>query len=176
MAATTKGRSAAGKTRAETKSSASRPKRGGAATAGRRAEPKARARRSFLASRRPAIRAAWVSPRLESHQIDILALALIAIGIFLGGVAYAGWSGGTLGDGAVTVLRYLLGALGYAVPAALAVGGALILLRKLRPPGRPLRAGALCLTLAITLALAAGTFGIGPGPAGPHEFWHASTI
>jgi S-DNA-T family DNA segregation ATPase FtsK/SpoIIIE len=172
MAATTKGRSA-GKARAKTKSSASRPKRGGAAPSGRSA-PKSRAQRSFLASRRPTLRATWVPPRLESHQVDILALALIAIGIFLGGVAYAGWSGGALGNGAVTALRYVFGALGYAVPATLAVGGALILLRELRPPGRPLRAGAACLTLAITLGLAAGTLGIGPGPAAAHDAWRAT--
>jgi S-DNA-T family DNA segregation ATPase FtsK/SpoIIIE len=177
MAATTKGRSAPGKPkpRAKTKSSASRPKRGGT-TAPARSAPKPRARRSMLASRRPALRAPWMSPRLESHQVDILALALIAIGIFLGGVAYAGWNGGALGDGAVTATRYLLGALGYAVPAALAVGGALILLRELHPPARPLRAGAICLTVAITLALAAGTLGVGPGPADAHDFWHAGTI
>ncbi|HEX5191595.1 MAG TPA: DNA translocase FtsK [Solirubrobacteraceae bacterium] len=178
MAATTKGRSASGKARGNSKSSASRPKRGGT-TSGSRQAPKSRAQRSFLASRRPALRAAWVPPRLESHEIDILALALIAIGIFLGGVAYAGWSGGALGNGAVTALRWVFGVLGYAVPAALAVGGALILLRELRPPGRPLRAGALCLTLAITLALAAGTFGIGPGVGGSnhaHAFWRAATI
>jgi S-DNA-T family DNA segregation ATPase FtsK/SpoIIIE len=118
----------------------------------------------------------WFSPRLESHQVDILALALIAIGIFLGGVAYAHWNGGALGNGAVDAVRYLFGVLGYAVPAALAVCGALILLRELRPPGRPLRTGTLCLTVALTLALAAGTLGIGPGPADPHVFWHADVM
>jgi DNA segregation ATPase FtsK/SpoIIIE, S-DNA-T family len=172
MAATTKGRTAAGKPRANTKRSATRPKRGSGAA------PKPRARRSLLASR-PTLHGAGprlFSPRLESHQVDILALALIAIGIFLGGVAYAHWNGGALGNGAVDVVRYLFGALGYAVPAALAVGGALILLRELRAPGRPLRAGALCLTIALTLALAAGTLGVGPGPANSHVFWHAGQM
>src|SRR5271154_2687713 len=98
MAATTKGRTAAGKSRAKTKSSATRPKRGAAATTGRGSAPKSRARRSLLASR-PSLRGGGpglFSPRLESHQVDILALALIAIGIFLGGVAYAHWNGGAL--------------------------------------------------------------------------------
>jgi DNA segregation ATPase FtsK/SpoIIIE, S-DNA-T family len=176
MAATTKGRSASGKPRAKSKSSASRPKTGGATASTRKAAPKPRAQRSFLASRRPTLRAPWLSPRLESHHLDIVALALIAVGIFLGGVAYAGWNGGALGNGAVTAMRYVLGVLGYAVPAALAIGGALILLRELHPPARPLRAGAICLVLAITLALAAGTLGIGPGPADPHAFWHASAM
>ena len=177
MAATTKGRTAAGKSRANPKRTASRPQGGSGGQTAR----KPRARRSLLASR-PALRGGgWssFSPRLESHQVDILALALIAIGIFLGGVAYAHWNGGALGNGAVTTVRYLFGALGYAVPAALAIGGALILLRELRPPTRPLRAGVLCLTIALTLALAAGTFGIGPGVGGddsPHAFWHSGVL
>ena len=108
----------------------------------------------------------------EAHHIDILALALIAIGLFLGGVAYAHWTGGTLGDGAVRAMRFVLGGLGYAVPAALVALGALILLRELRPPARPMRTGALCLTAAITLALAAGTLGVGPGVAPARLFWH----
>ena len=189
MAATTKGRTAAGKSRAKTKNSATPPK-GGAGSAGRGPAagrgggqargrvPKPRARRSLLASR-PTLRRGGpglFSTRLESHQVDILALALIAIGIFLGGVAYARWNGGALGDGAVDAIRYLFGVLGYAVPAALAICGALILLRELRPPGRPLRTGALCLTIALTLALAAGTFGIGPGRADAHVFWHADVM
>ena len=96
-------------------------------------------------------------PHLEPHHIDILALALIAVGIFLGGVAYLDWSGGALGDGAVKGTRFVFGALGYAVPAALVAGGALILARELRPPGRPMRTGTLCLTAALTL-----------GPRGGH--------
>ncbi len=54
-----------------------------------------------------------------------------------------------------------------------------MLLRELRdsyPPTRPLRAGALCLTIALTLALAAGTLGVGPGPASSHVFWHAGQM
>jgi DNA segregation ATPase FtsK/SpoIIIE, S-DNA-T family len=181
MAATTKGRTAAGRaggSQSKTKNRATRPKAGAAAPAGRGSAPKTRARRSLLASRPTLRRGApgLFSTRLESHQVDIVALALIAIGIFLGGVAYAHWNGGALGNGAIDAVRYLFGALGYAVPAALAVCGALILLRELRPPGRPLRTGALCLTIAVTLALAAGTLGIGPGPADPHVFWHANVM
>src|SRR5437763_1666725 len=60
-------------------------------------------------------------------------MALIAIGIFMGGVAYLHWSGGTLGDGSLRIVQLAFGALGYAVPAALIVGGGLVLLRELRP-------------------------------------------
>ena len=135
--------------------------------------PPKRATRSFLAAR-PSFH--FVRPQLEPHHVDVLALGLIAIGILLGGVAYAGWDGGALGDGAVTGMRFLLGALGYVVPAALMVGGALLLARELRPPVRPLRTGMLCLTASITLALAAGTLGVGPGATPAGEFWRASAF
>jgi S-DNA-T family DNA segregation ATPase FtsK/SpoIIIE len=139
-------------------------------------KPKARARakRSFLAARPfsfPSLRLG-----LEPHHVDIIGLALIAIGIFLAGVAYLHWAGGTLGNGAVQGTRLIFGALGYAIPAALVAGGGLVLIRELHPPGRPMRAGVVCLTAALTLALAAGTFGIGPGRVGTHEFWHAAAF
>jgi len=127
----------------------------------------ARAKRSALAS--------MSLPRLEldAHHIDIIGLALIAVGIFLAGVAYLKWSGGALGGGAVTGVRFAFGALGYGVPAALVLGGALVLARELRPPTRPLRTGVLCLTTALTLALSAGTLGIGPGATSAQAFWRA---
>ncbi|MGI8412512.1 MAG: DNA translocase FtsK [Solirubrobacteraceae bacterium] len=132
--------------------------------------PPRRAKRSLLAIRplvlpRPAL-------ALEAHHMDIVGLALIALGIFLAGVEYLHWAGGSLGDGAVRGARFVFGALGYAIPAALAAGGALILVRELRPPARPMRTGILCLVAALTLALAAGTLGLGPGQAPARAFWH----
>ncbi len=135
----------------------------------KRKTPRARAKRSAFAGR-PRLPSVVLAP----HQIDIIALALIAVGIFLGGVAYAGWAGGALGNGAVRASRFMFGAMGYALPAALVAGGGLILARELRPPARPMRTGVLCLVAAVTLALAAGTFGLGPGPVPAHDFWRAS--
>ena len=137
----------------------------------KRKRPPARAQRSLLASR----------PRLpqfafQPHHVDIAALALIAVGIFLGGVAYAHWAGGALGGGAVHAMKFVFGVLGYAVPAGLALIGALILARELRPPARPMRTGVACLIAALTLALAAGTLGLGPGPVPAHEYWRASAF
>ena len=106
----------------------------------------------------------------------MLALALIAVGIFLAGVAYLGWSGGPVGSGAVTASRFMLGVIGYAVPSGLVLAGALLLSRELRPPARPMRTGTICLLAALTLALAAGTFGLGPGAAHGHGYWRASVI
>jgi S-DNA-T family DNA segregation ATPase FtsK/SpoIIIE len=126
-----------------------------------------RATRSLLGARRSL-------PRLDlqPHQLDIVALALIAVGIFLAGVAYLHWSGGAVGEGMITAFRFLIGALGYAVPVGLVLAGALVLIRELRPPGRPIRTGVLCLTASLTLALAAGTLGLGPGILHGQAFWH----
>lgn len=139
----------------------------------RKQPPARRAKRSLLASR-PALRV----PRLdlEPHQVDIVGLALVAIGVFLAGVTYLGWSGGALGNAFVHGARFVFGRLGYAIPAALVVGGGLVLMREVRPPGRPLRTGVICLTAAITLALAAGTLGIGPGQTPTGSFWRAAAL
>jgi S-DNA-T family DNA segregation ATPase FtsK/SpoIIIE len=137
----------------------------------RRKSPPPRARRSLLASR-PTL----PTVALEPHHVDIIALALIAIGIFLGGVSYVHWAGGALGDGAVRATRFVFGALGYAVPVALVLAGGLVLMREFRPPAPPLRTGLLCLVAALTLMLAAGTLGIGPGPVPAAQFWHAAAF
>jgi DNA segregation ATPase FtsK/SpoIIIE, S-DNA-T family len=143
------------------------------ATRKRKKPPPRRATRSLLAGL-PSVRLPHVE--FEPHHVDIFGLGLIAVGILLGGVAYGGWDGGTLGNGAVTGFRFVLGALGYVVPSALVAGGVLVLARELRPPGRPLRTGVICLTCSITLALAAGTLGVGPGAVPSSEFWQASAF
>jgi S-DNA-T family DNA segregation ATPase FtsK/SpoIIIE len=139
----------------------------------RKQPPARRAKRSLLASR-PALPVPKL--HLQPHQVDIVGLALVAIGVFLAGVAYLGWSGGALGSGFVHGARFVFGRLGYAIPAALVAGGGLVLMRELRPPGRPLRTGVICLTAAITMALAAGTLGVGPGQTPTGEFWHPAAF
>jgi S-DNA-T family DNA segregation ATPase FtsK/SpoIIIE len=129
-----------------------------------------RAKRSLLAE--------LSLPRLtlEPHHVDIFGLALIAAGIFLGCVAYLHWTGGPLGSGAISAARLVLGAVGYAIPVALVATGALVLIREVRAPARPIRTGAICLTASATLALAAGTLGVGPGAASHATFWHSHSI
>ncbi len=138
----------------------------------KRKAPPARARRSLLAAR-PSLA---LPLQLEAHHVDIIGLGLIAVGIFLAGVDYLHWAGGALGDGAIRGARLALGQLGYAVPAALVLGGALVLARELRPPTRPMRTGAICLLAAATLALAGGTLGLGPGPAPSDALWHTASL
>jgi DNA segregation ATPase FtsK/SpoIIIE, S-DNA-T family len=135
-----------------------------------RTRPRARARRAPAAGL-PRIQL----PPLAPHQVDLLGLALIALGVFLAFVLYRGSAGGEAGSLARDALMLLLGRVAYAVPAALAAGGVLVVARTVLPAIRPLRAGALCLFAAVTLALAAGTLGLAGGT--PHgSLWSQATL
>ncbi len=128
----------------------------------RKKPPPKRATRSLLAGR-PSLRLPHVE--FEPHHVDILALGLIAVGILLGGVAYGGWNGGTLGNGAVTGMRFLLRRARIRRAGRARGGGrcSCSCVSCGRPPVR-CAPGLICLTCSITLALAAGTLGVGPGP------------
>src|SRR3954462_5648731 len=102
-------------------------------------------------------------PALEQRHFDVIGLGLVATAIFFAFVVYLGWDGGQGGDGAVQGLRMLIGAVHYLVPAALMAAGAILVLRPVLPATRPFKAGAVCLFAALTLGLAAGTVGLGPG-------------
>jgi DNA segregation ATPase FtsK/SpoIIIE, S-DNA-T family len=102
-------------------------------------------------------------PVLEQRERDVLGLALIAVGVFMGYVLYG--SGGTAaGGGAGHALAVAFGfTLGHArvlTPVALVIGGGALLLRPVLPALRPLRAGALCVFASVTLALAADMLGL----------------
>lgn len=135
-------------------------------------QPPTRAKRSLVASR-PALRGVR---DMEPHHIDLTALALVAIGIFLGGVAYFGWSGGALGHGVMSGLELLIGRLAYMAPIALVIAGGCLLSREVRPPVRPLRTGTICITAALTLIFAAGTLGIGPGQTPTVGAWSGAVL
>jgi S-DNA-T family DNA segregation ATPase FtsK/SpoIIIE len=85
---------------------------------------------------------------------------------------YLGWDGGAAGHAAKDGLAYLVGKVSYGVPVAIAAAGAILVLRPVLPAVRPFRSGALCLFAALTLMLAAGTFGIGPEGV-RHGYWNA---
>ncbi len=93
----------------------------------------------------------------------------MAVGVFLGLVLWGGLDGGSAGRQVGEGLAWAVGLMRFGVPVALLAGGAALLLRPVFPALRPLRTGTLCLFASAGLALAAGTFGLGPGgprPAG----------
>ncbi len=101
-------------------------------------------------------------PLLQQRHLELIGLGLVALGVFLVFPLHLGWEGGAAGQAASDGIAYLVGEFSYAVPAMVIAAGALLVLRPVLPAIRPFRAGALCLFLAVTLALAAGTLGIGP--------------
>jgi DNA segregation ATPase FtsK/SpoIIIE, S-DNA-T family len=106
-------------------------------------------------------------PELDQRQRDILGFGAIAVGVYLGFVIYRfggePTSGGGVGGGLAQALGWCVGKARVFVPIALVAGGGALLVRPVWPQLRPLRAGAICLAAAITMALAAGTLGVSSG-------------
>jgi DNA segregation ATPase FtsK/SpoIIIE, S-DNA-T family len=129
-----------------------------------RSRPRRKSSRGTLGELWPAL------PQLDQSQRDVLGLALVALGIFMGFVLYGHWDGGRVGHGLAVALGWCVGrARGFA-PPALVLGGGALLLAQVLPARRPLRTGGLCLFTAIVLALAAGTLGVSSGtPSGASE-------
>src|SRR3954469_10704740 len=107
-------------------------------------------------------------PYLQQHHYDLLGLALVCLGVFLAFPLYLDWDGGRMGEWMVRGARYAVGEGAYVAPLGLVAAGAVLVLRPVLPAARPFRSGAVCLVGAITLAFAAGTFGLGPGAARVH--------
>ncbi len=129
----------------------------------RKSKPRTRARRS------PARK-----PVLEQRQLDLIGLGLVALGIFLAFLLWGDWQGGRAGAALVDGLGLAIGKVRYLAPLALLVAGGLVILRPVLPAVRPFRSGGICLLAGLTLALAAGTLGLGPG--GAQVAWDADWL
>ena len=122
-------------------------------------------------SKRRRSRAFWPPvelPTLEQRHWDLIGLGLVAFAAFFACVFYLGWAGGEVGEALADGILFLFGGAGYLAPVAMFVTGALIVVRPMLPAVHPLKTGALCLAAALTLGLAAGSLGLGPG-ATPRE-------
>jgi S-DNA-T family DNA segregation ATPase FtsK/SpoIIIE len=102
-------------------------------------------------------------PPLEQRHWDLIGLGLVAFAAFFACVFYLGWAGGEVGAAMADGFLFLFGGVGYTAPVGLFAAGALLVLRPVLPATHPFQAGALCLTAALTLGLAAGSLGLGPG-------------
>ena len=102
-------------------------------------------------------------PVLDQRQRDVLGLALVAAGVFMGFVLYGGWNGGRAGHGLAVALGWTLGRARVLAPVTLVIGGGALLLRPVLPAlGRCAPARCAC-SRAVTLALAAGMLGLSSG-------------
>jgi DNA segregation ATPase FtsK/SpoIIIE, S-DNA-T family len=119
-------------------------------------------------------------PELDQRERDVLGLALLAVGVFMGYVLYGSGgssaSGGRAGQAVAVALGWTLGKARELAPVAIIIGGGVLLLRPVLPALRPLRAGAICLFASITLALAAGTLGISSAPVRGAGAWSSSFL
>jgi S-DNA-T family DNA segregation ATPase FtsK/SpoIIIE len=117
---------------------------------------------------------------LEQRQRDVLGLALVACGVFMGFVLYGSGGpptpGGRAGHAVAVALGWTLGRARVLTPVAIGVGGAALLLRPVLPALRPLRSGALCVFGAVTLALAAGMLGLSSGSPQGSQVWSSAHL
>jgi DNA segregation ATPase FtsK/SpoIIIE, S-DNA-T family len=109
----------------------------------------------------------------EQRHAEVLGFGLVAFGVFLTVILYTASDGGGGGRAVATGLGWLLGEIRYAAPPAAIGVGVVLVLRPVLPPVRPLRTGMIVVFCALTLALAADTFGIGPAGV-RHGYWHAA--
>src|SRR5919198_2273078 len=80
------------------------------------------------------------STKTRGHQHpELIGLGLFALGVFLGSVLWAGWNGGYVGRWIGDGLDALVGSASSALPAALAVVGALMVARSDLVDVRPFR-------------------------------------
>ncbi len=145
-----------------------------AKTRSRKASPTRKAPTRKTSRRKPARRwgaGLWLRlPVFEQRELDLIGLFLVAVGVFLACVLYLGWAGGEVGRGLTDGARYVVGSIAYGVPVALVAAGGVVVMRPFLPNSRPIGTGAACLFASLTLALAAGTFGLGSPGARP-DVW-----
>jgi len=113
---------------------------------------------------------------LDQRARDVIGLALVAVGVFMGFILYGNWDGGNAGHGLAVAFGWILGRARVLAPIALIAAGLTLLLREMIPMRRsllrdPRAIGAICLFAAATLALAAGTFGVSHGAGTSETAW-----
>ena len=99
---------------------------------------------------------------LEQRHFDLIGLIMVAIGVYSAFVLYLGWDGGAVGGWLSSALEYTVGRVAYVVPLTVFGLGLALIARPMIQAPRALNAGALLVVLALLLAFAAGTLGLGP--------------
>jgi S-DNA-T family DNA segregation ATPase FtsK/SpoIIIE len=90
----------------------------------------------------------------EGHQHpELIGLGLVALGVFLVAVVWAGWNGGYVGLWVGNGLDALIGGAALALPAALVIVGALMVARSDLVDVRPFRTGLVVLAFGLMITL-----------------------
>ena len=157
------------------KKTARRPQR---STARRRPAPAARSRSRSRARTRKRVTRPHV-PRirlseLDQTTIDAIGLGLVAAGLLLGFLIWTG--SGAVGDAVADVFRFLVGGVTYLLPLFVIGAGVALAAREHIESPRRMRMGAIVLGVALTLGLAAGSFGLGPGGGADRPLWDVDAM
>src|SRR5213076_1190787 len=100
------------------------------------------------------------STKTRGHQHpELIGLGLVALGIFLGSVIWAGWNGGYVGHWIGDGVYAVLGLAAIALPAVLVVIGGLMVARSDLVDVRPFRTGLVVLTIGLMLVLGSSSGG-----------------
>src|SRR5215218_3841348 len=92
--------------------------------------------------------------KAEGHQHpELIGLGLLAFGVFLGSVVWAGWNGGYVGLWIADGLAALIGGATLGLPAVLAIVGALMVARSDLVDVRPFRTGLFVLACGLMITL-----------------------
>jgi DNA segregation ATPase FtsK/SpoIIIE, S-DNA-T family len=87
------------------------------------------------------------------HHPELWGLGLVALGLFLGSVIYAGWNGGYVGRALADGLDALIGGASWVIPVAFVVLGALMVARSALVDVRPFRVGLIVTIFGLMLTL-----------------------
>ncbi len=87
------------------------------------------------------------------HHPELWGLGLVALGLFLGSVQYAGWNGGYVGGALADGFHALLGAATYVLPVAFVAIGGLMVVRSALVDVRPFRTGIGVAAAGLMIAL-----------------------
>src|SRR5438094_7027446 len=90
----------------------------------------------------------------RTHQhAELIGLALLALGLFLGTILYLGWGGGMVGGWVADGFAGAVGAAAYVLPLAFAFIGWLMVARSELVDVRPFRTGLAVTTLGLLMTL-----------------------
>jgi S-DNA-T family DNA segregation ATPase FtsK/SpoIIIE len=125
----------------------------------------ARANRAFMPRpkrqsklrRKPPARSKKAAPKKGApaalNRPEIWGLGLVALGLFLGSVLYAGWNGGFVGGALVDGLRAIVGGASWGMPVVLVTVGGLMVARSALVDVRPFRLGLGVLVAGLMITL-----------------------
>src|ERR671939_179391 len=80
-------------------------------------------------------------PELEQRHLDLIGLALVALGTYFAFVLYLGWDGGKVGGLFGDAFVFLFGGVAYLVPVVLLAAGTVLVLKPMLPSVSPFRSG-----------------------------------